>query len=187
MAELPPPRTGRCSHRRRYSVPLLCDRIGGDTEAQAVTPTAWASSCRWRPCFTAWIGGWSRQHRSRRRCVERWCDRCRPVVGGEHEIRGKNHIHGMRPSGTRSTISVQRVGKTRTRGRAPEDQPDPRLLQAKEEENQSQEETRSTRLAPGENQIHRLRARRTRTTPTRQTAGKPRIQTAADTYFGTHA
>jgi hypothetical protein len=176
MTGLLPPRTGRRGHRRRYSAhQLCCYRFGGSTEAQTVTPTAWASSSRWRPCFTVRIGGWSPERLSRRRWAKRRCDRCRPAVGAVRSgatttsmtgdwrepapryAPARNHIHYVRSEGgenqTPGASTSVRTGSTR--------------LRAEEEENQIQQKTRSTRLTPGgENHIQRLRAKRTRTPTT---------------------
>ena len=132
MTGLPPPRAGRRGHRRRYSTSLHCYRFGGDTEAQAVTPTAWASFCRWRPCFTARIGGWSRDHRSPWPWVKRRCDRGRPALGAARSgatttsmagagreppprhAPARNQTHYIRPEGGKNQIQgASTSGRTR--------------------------------------------------------------------------
>ena len=173
MRRLPPPRTGRRGHRRRYATRMRCYRFGGDTEAQTVTPTAWVSSCRWRPCFTARIDGWSRDRLSHRPV---------PLRVAGHGLRGSSAALAVVASPIRSPPA--RWGGRRNPAQEPHPrhapgsgetrskawawwEPDPFACRHEEEENQIQEKTRSTRLTPGgENHSHRLCAKRTRTPTT---------------------
>jgi len=115
---------------------------------------AWASSSQWSPCSTAPSGGWSPG-----RSVT-------AAIGEAVVCSLPARCRGGTRSRARTTSTVCARG-----------QPDPggmRLgasrsirLQAEEEDNQIQEKTRSTRLAPGgENHIQRLCASRTRTRTT---------------------